>query len=240
MSTQAQSVPTVFPKPPGLLRRYLASEGWLLGLLAVLLAASIAAQIISPFIMRHFIDAAQAHRPLFALTRAALLFLSLAVLFQITAVAETYVAELLGWRVTNRMRSDLTRHCLSLDTSFHKTHLPGAMIERIDGDVSTLSNYFSRLVVSVGALRAVSVPANQERLLHSPIVQVLRREMGKGAQPAARSGDEHMKRPGLGVPKGEGIAQVSRVVSGRSGEQRIVRGLVEANQVLADGPADDL
>ena len=132
-------------------RRYLSPEAGRLLLLAAFLTASIAAQIINPLIMRHFIDAAQAHRPLFVLTRAALLFLSLALLFQVTAVAETYVAELVGWRVTNQMRSDLTRHCLNLDMSFHKTHLPGEMIERIDGDVSTLSNYFSRLVVSIGA-----------------------------------------------------------------------------------------
>ena len=120
-------------------------------LLTVLLLSSIAAQIVNPLIMRHFIDAARAHSPLFVLTRAALLFLSLALLFQVTAVAETYVAELIGWRVTNRMRTDLASHCLRLDMSFHKAHLPGEMIERIDGDVSTLSNYFSRLIVSVAA-----------------------------------------------------------------------------------------
>ena len=120
-------------------------------LLTALLFASIAAQIVNPLIMRHFIDAARAHSPLFVLTRAALLFLSLALLFQVTAVAETYVAELIGWRVTNRMRADLASHCLRLDMSFHKAHLPGEMIERIDGDVSTLSNYFSRLIVSVAA-----------------------------------------------------------------------------------------
>lgn len=143
--------PNAGEKEPSFQRRYLSPEAGLLLLLAVFLAVSIAAQIINPLIMRHFIDAAQTHRPLFVLTRAALLFLGLALLFQITAVAETYVAELVGWRVTNQMRSDLTRHCLSLDMSFHKTHLPGEMIERIDGDVSMLSNYFSRLVVSVGA-----------------------------------------------------------------------------------------
>lgn len=143
--------PNAGEKRPSFQRRYLSPEAGLLLLLAVFLAVSIAAQIINPLIMRHFIDAAQTRRPLFVLTRAALLFLSLALLFQVTAVAETYVAELVGWRVTNQMRSDLIRHCLSLDMSFHKTHLPGEMIERIDGDVSTLSNYFSRLVVSVGA-----------------------------------------------------------------------------------------
>ncbi len=139
------------PQAPSSLRRYLAGETGRMVLLTALLFASIAAQIINPLIMRHFIDAARAHSPLFVLTRAALLFLSLALLFQVTAVAETYVAELIGWRVTNRMRADLASHCLRLDMSFHKAHLPGEMIERIDGDVSTLSNYFSRLIVSVAA-----------------------------------------------------------------------------------------
>ena len=142
------SIPT---QAPGFLRRYLTGETGRMVLLTALLFASIAAQIINPFILRHFIDAARAHSPLFVLTRAALLFLSLALLFQVTAVAETYVAELIGWRVTNRMRADLASHCLRLDMSFHKAHLPGEMIERIDGDVSTLSNYFSRLIVSIAA-----------------------------------------------------------------------------------------
>ena len=40
-------------------------------------------------------------------------------------VAETYVAEDLGWRTTNALRVDLTRHVLALDDSFHAEHGAG-------------------------------------------------------------------------------------------------------------------
>src|SRR5260370_35064392 len=40
-------------------------------------------------------------------------------------------------------------HCLSLDMGFHKTHTSGEMIERIDGDVDALSNFFSQFAVNL-------------------------------------------------------------------------------------------
>ena len=48
-----------------------------------------------------------------------------------------------------RLRADLTRHCLGLDPDFLNAHTPGELIERIDGDVSTLANYFARFVIYV-------------------------------------------------------------------------------------------
>ncbi|GHO76524.1 helicase [Ktedonobacter sp. SOSP1-85] len=47
------------------------------------------------------------------------------------------------------MRLDLTLHCLSLDQSFHQTHTPGELIERIDGDIALLATFFSRFVFTV-------------------------------------------------------------------------------------------
>lgn len=54
---------------------------------------------------------------------------------------------------TNRLRSDLAAHCLRLDMPFHNERTPGELIERIDGDVTALANFFSQLVVKiVGAI----------------------------------------------------------------------------------------
>ncbi|HEY1013361.1 MAG TPA: ABC transporter ATP-binding protein, partial [Herpetosiphonaceae bacterium] len=46
-------------------------------------------------------------------------------------------------------RADLMRHCLKLDPAFHHEHTPGALIERVDGDVATLSNFFGRFVINI-------------------------------------------------------------------------------------------
>jgi ABC-type multidrug transport system fused ATPase/permease subunit len=118
-------------------------------LLAVLLLSSIALQLISPQILRTFIDTATSGGAARTLTGIALLFLTTAVAGQAVVVAETYVAENIGWTATNTLRADLTLHCLLLDPQFHHAHPPGELIERVDGDVAKLANFFSRFVVQI-------------------------------------------------------------------------------------------
>src|SRR5713226_8469663 len=79
----------------------------------------------------------------------ALLTMGLALAGQGLAVAETYIAEYVSWAATNELRADLVAHLLRLDATFHTTHTPGELIERVDGDVATLARFFSRFVVSV-------------------------------------------------------------------------------------------
>jgi len=80
---------------------------------------------------------------------AALLFLGVALVQQVVGVLAAYVSENLGWLTTNDLRADLAAHCLDLDISFHNAHSPGEMIERIDGDVTALSNFFSQFVIQI-------------------------------------------------------------------------------------------
>lgn len=114
-----------------------------------LLLCNIALQLLNPQILLGSIDTARSGGALRSLTVAALLFLGVALVIQLLSVAETYVAENVGWTATNSLRADLTLHCLHLDPDFHAAQTPGAMIERIDGDVAVLGNFFSRFVVYV-------------------------------------------------------------------------------------------
>ncbi|NKB71571.1 MAG: ATP-binding cassette domain-containing protein [Candidatus Latescibacteria bacterium] len=134
----------------GLLGKYLGPHAaWVAGL-AVLLLAGIGVQLLSPQIMRRFIDGAgDAQVPLNAVLASALLFIGAALGQQLLAVLTTYVSQRVAWRATNALRQDLTLHCLGLDLSFHNDHSPGEMIERIDGDVAGLASFFSRFVVQV-------------------------------------------------------------------------------------------
>ncbi|MSP14600.1 MAG: ABC transporter ATP-binding protein [Chloroflexi bacterium] len=115
--------------------------------LSLLLLGSIALQLLNPQILRYFIDAATSGSTQDVLIRTGLLFLGVTVVTQVVSVAETYVAENVGLTITNQLRADLTLHCLHLDLSFYKDHAPGELIERVDGDVSNLSNLFSRFIV---------------------------------------------------------------------------------------------
>lgn len=132
-----------------LLSKYLRPQMPMVVLLAVLLFANIGLQLLNPQILRGFIDMAATGASLEALKNAGLLFIGVAMLSQALTVAATYVGENVGWTATNRLRVDLALHCLRLDMPFHKTHTPGEMIERVDGDVSAMSNFFSIFVIKV-------------------------------------------------------------------------------------------
>jgi len=132
-----------------LLVNYLRPLAARVGLLALLLLAGIGMRLVNPQIMRSFIDTAVSGGARETLLRAGLLFFGIALVNQLMAVAATYLSESVAWTATNALRLDLFKHCLGLDQSFHKAHTPGELIERIDGDVSSLSNFFSRLVIHV-------------------------------------------------------------------------------------------
>jgi ABC-type multidrug transport system fused ATPase/permease subunit len=132
-----------------LLATYLAPQGKRILLLGLLLLSSIGLQLFGPQILREFIDRAIAGEPLSTLVGFALLFLALALVTQGINLAEVWVAENVGWIATNDLRGDLALHVLRLDPAFHNTHTPGVLIERVDGDVAKLGNFFSRFTVQV-------------------------------------------------------------------------------------------
>ena len=132
-----------------LLAHYLRSHWLRMGLLAVILCGTIGVQVITPLVTSYFIDQATSGRDLHYLIILALLTMGLALAGQGLAVAETYVAENVSWAATNELRADLVAHLLRLDASFHTSHTPGELIERVDGDVATLARFFSRFVISV-------------------------------------------------------------------------------------------
>ena len=136
------------PEYTALLLRYLGPQWRRVLILTIFLFGSIGLQLLGPQILRRFIDAAMSGASLNALLSIAAFFLGIALATQISSLAETYLAENVGLTATNQLRTDLTLHCLELDLAFHYQHTPGELIERVDGDVATLGNFFSRFVVA--------------------------------------------------------------------------------------------
>lgn len=118
-------------------------------LLGLLLFGGIGLQLLAPQLMRRIIDAALAGTAVGALHRLALLLIAVAVAQQALSVGAAYLSESVGWTATNRLRDRLAHHVLHLDMGFHNAHTPGEMIERIDGDVTALSNFFSAFIVQI-------------------------------------------------------------------------------------------
>ncbi|MFN8662172.1 MAG: ABC transporter ATP-binding protein [Thermomicrobiales bacterium] len=132
-----------------LLLHYLSPYRCQVLLLGGILAATLAVQLATPLVASRFLDAAVGSASLDSLLTLAGFTMLLAVMGQGIALAETWVAERLSWSITNSLRENLARHLLHLDDTFHHAHTPGALLERVDGDVGMLARLFSRFTVYV-------------------------------------------------------------------------------------------
>lgn len=132
-----------------LLGTYLRPQRGRVLLLAALLIAGVVIQLINPQIIRFFIDATQSGSAAAPLVYAGLAFIATSIAGRLLTVATTYLSINVGWSATNALRASLTEHLLRLDMPFHKTHTPGELIERVDGDVSELADFFSQFVIRV-------------------------------------------------------------------------------------------
>ncbi|GCE24850.1 helicase [Dictyobacter alpinus] len=132
-----------------LLWRYLSPQRIRVLLLGLLLCVEIVLQLVNPQFLRMFIDSVTSKGPQPSLMGIAILFIVVAILQQLTTIAATYISEIVGWRATNALRADLALHLVKLDMSFHKVHTPGELIERVDGDVTNLANFFSQFVIKI-------------------------------------------------------------------------------------------
>jgi ABC-type multidrug transport system fused ATPase/permease subunit len=130
----------------GLLRTYLLSQRSRVALLALFLLLGTGFQLAIPQILSRFIDAATQAQPMEVLTQLAAVFWLTTLVSYAVNFGRAYFKEHIAWATTNRLRSDLAAHCMRLDMRFHHTHTPGALIERIDGDVSALANLLSDFV----------------------------------------------------------------------------------------------
>ncbi|MBS12742.1 MAG: helicase [Gemmatimonadetes bacterium] len=113
------------------------------------MAAGIGLNLANPQILRFFIDTAQTDGLVSELVWAGTLFLGVGFARQIVQLLSSYLGQDVGWRATNRMRNSLAHHCLNLDMGFHHLRTPGEMIERVDGDTTALSNFFSQFVLQI-------------------------------------------------------------------------------------------
>lgn len=129
------------------LTTYLAPLKGRVALLAVALVGSIGLQLAVPLILRTFIDAALAGAALSGLMVAGVAYLAAGVVNQILSAVATYLGADVGWTATNRLREDLAGHLVDLDMGFHTDTTPGELIERVDGDVTAVSDFLSRFLV---------------------------------------------------------------------------------------------
>jgi ABC-type multidrug transport system fused ATPase/permease subunit len=131
------------------LRAYFGPYWRRLTLLAALLVTGVALQTLGPLITQRFIDAETANAVQSVLIGLALTSLAAAFVNLVCGSVAAYLGQDIGWAATNRIREDLAAWLLRQDMRFHNARTPGELIERIDGDLSALSNSFSILLIQV-------------------------------------------------------------------------------------------
>ena len=125
-----------------LFRRYLVAQRGAALLMAVLLLVDIGLQVVGPQVVGYYIDAIQTGVSVSVLVRAALIFIVASIVQQAMHVLSEYWSERVAWTATNALRVDLVAHLLGLDPGFYEARTPGELIERVDGDVSQLADFF--------------------------------------------------------------------------------------------------
>ena len=135
------------------LAELLRPDAWRWVGLGVLVAIGSALILTGPLIVREIVDQATAGTTQAALTRLAVLFLIVAVATQLIIMAVAWMATVTAWHTTNGIRINLARHVLGLSHGFHRQHTPGELIQRVDGDVTSVSDFMGKVIPrAAGAL----------------------------------------------------------------------------------------
>ena len=116
-------------------------------LLAVLLLGSIGLQLVVPQLLLIFIDTAVSREVATGMVALGVAYLIAGLINQLLDAGASYLGAYIGWSATNRLREELGAHLLTLDMGFHNNTTPGEMIERVDGDVTSVSDFISRFMV---------------------------------------------------------------------------------------------
>ncbi|MCP3991106.1 MAG: ABC transporter ATP-binding protein [Actinomycetia bacterium] len=117
--------------------------------LSVIVMVSAIAALAGPVILRELIDRAGQGATLASLVALAVVYLLTAVGSQLAALGVSVMTTATAWHTANSLRLQLTDHVLGLDHEFHRSHSPGELIERIDGDVTSVSDFLAVVLVRV-------------------------------------------------------------------------------------------
>jgi ABC-type multidrug transport system fused ATPase/permease subunit len=121
------------------------------GFVALVIALGAALAVIAPLVVRRIIDEAADGTTAARVTQLALVYLAIAVAMQAIAVLVAWLATMSAWHTTNEFRMQMARHVLGLDHEFHRSHTPGELIQRVDGDVTSVSEFLGIVLPKAAA-----------------------------------------------------------------------------------------
>ena len=114
--------------------------------LGILVAVTSALTLAGPLVVRRLIDDAAAGATTREISRLALAFLAIAIVTQLLSVSVAWAATSVAWKTTNGLRLQMARQVLDLDHEFHRSHTPGELIQRVDGDITSVSDFLGTVL----------------------------------------------------------------------------------------------
>ncbi len=119
--------------------------------LSLAVTATALLPLVGPLLIGRIVDDVAGGAGPGTVVRYGLGYLAVTVLAQLISVGTTWYGNTIAWRTANNLRLSLTRHVLGLDHEFHRTHTPGELIQRIDGDVTSVSDFLGRVLANIAA-----------------------------------------------------------------------------------------
>jgi len=151
---QAQTEETGGEHARGLLawlwRRYLVKRMWLLGIAVVFMAIEgsmlgVLSWMMKPMFDRIFVGGDEAAIPLVAMA-----FFGIFVVRAVASVVQKILLTRVSELTAADIRADLVTHLMRLDGTFHQTHPPGYLMQRIEGDVASINKVWRTIITGAG------------------------------------------------------------------------------------------
>ena len=117
--------------------------------LTAIVAVASSLGLAGPLVLRAIVDGAGRGMVESSIVGLAMLYLAVAVSAQGLTLVVTGLATSTAWHTADQLRAHLARHVLALDYEFHRSHSPGELIQRIDGDVTSVSDFLAMVAVRV-------------------------------------------------------------------------------------------
>ncbi|UCG40820.1 MAG: ABC transporter ATP-binding protein [Acidimicrobiia bacterium] len=145
MSSPAGRVPLRL----GILTPHLRPHRGLAATTMSMIVVMVALDLAGPILLARSIDAAVESAGSDRIVELAIWFLGVAVGAQVLSATTTYLGARIGWTIANDLRLVAGRHLTSLDLDYHTSTNPGTLIERVDGDITAIAEFFSNFAVRV-------------------------------------------------------------------------------------------
>ncbi|SEN45702.1 ATP-binding cassette, subfamily B, MsbA [Loktanella fryxellensis] len=131
-------------------RSYLRRYRWIIVLAVVLMSVEGAMLGVLSYMIRPMFDQVFVGGDGTALWFVGLVILGCFVVRAITSASHRILMMSASQRAAARMRSDLLRHLMQLDSAYHQINPPGQLIERMQSDVTLVNQSWASILVSLG------------------------------------------------------------------------------------------